>query len=244
MKRLLMIGLILLLAACGTAESATPGPTPEAINLIFPPALQPWADKLGACAASNPLTAIYFLPSNVTKSIVSTNEIVLEIGAPSKESSSRYLARVGWEEIVVIVNQDNELSQLTVSNLRSIYTGQTQAWKDGTGLNIQVWVPPSGDPIREIFDQAVLSGRSLTSEAMLAPDPEAMLEAIADNVNAIGYLPESYFPLADPTLAMKVKTIPLVETVDGLRQPVIAVTQVEPQGFMRELLVCLQTPIP
>jgi hypothetical protein len=49
----------------------------------------------------------------------------------------------------------------------------------------------------------------------------------------------------DPTLVSKVKTIQLDEALEeDLNQPVIALTKDEPQGLMRELLVCVQNFIP
>ncbi len=104
---------------------------------------------------------------------------------------------------------------------------------------------PDGDPTRISFDQAVIAYQSLTSEAMLAPDPQAMLEAIAGDINAIGYLPESILSSADPTLVENIKIVQLDKSLDeALHQHVIAVTRNEPQGRMRDLLVCLQNKVP
>lgn len=244
MKHLLFISLILLLSSCGTPESSTPAPTPEAINLIYPDALQPWADKLGVCASDNPLVGLYFIPSSVSKSTIQANEIVLELGNPSPQDETSYVSQIGWERIVVVTNQANKLSQLTIDELRSIYSGQTLKWGDGIGQPIKVWVFPIGDPIRMFFDQAVMEAHSITTEAVLAPDPGAMLEAVSEDASAIGYLPESFITSDDAVHASKVKIIPLVGSAnEQLHQPVLAMTQTEPQGLMRDLLVCLQSKV-
>lgn len=241
MKHLLLISLVLLLAACGTPESSTPAPTPEAINLMYPDALQPWADKLGACASDNPLVGLYFIPSPISKSPILANEIVLELGNPSPRDESSYVSQIGLERIVVVTNQANKLSQLTIDELRSIYSGQTLKWGDGIGQPIKIWVFPIGDPIRMVFDQAVMEAHSITTEAMLAPDPGAMLEAVSEDASAIGYLPESFITSDGAVRKSKVKIIPLVGSAkEQLHQPVLAMTQTEPQGLMRDLLVCLQ----
>jgi hypothetical protein len=86
---------------------------------------------------------------------------------------------------------------------------------------------------------------SLTSEAMLAPDPEAMLEAISSDANAIGYVPNLLLSTSDPSLAAKVKKLQVDTSLrEKVNQPVIAVTQGEPEGLIRELLVCVQGVIP
>jgi len=69
-----------------------------------------------------------------------------------------------------------------------------------------------------------------------------MLEAVAADPAAIGYLPESVLTSAEPSLAHKVKIIQLDEVLtNALTQPVIAITEEEPQGLTRELIACLQT---
>ena len=76
---------------------------------------------------------------------------------------------------------------------------------------------------------------------MLATDSVAMLEAVAGDPNAIGYLPVSVLSSGDPELVSKIKTIQLEQALEeDLLQPVIALTQNEPGGLMRELLVCVQ----
>ena len=80
---------------------------------------------------------------------------------------------------------------------------------------------------------------------MLAPDSVAMLEAVAGDPNAIGYLPGSFLASGDETLVNKVKTIQLDEALEtDLLQPILALTQNEPSGLMRELLICVQNLSP
>ena len=245
MKQILLFGLLLLLNACGVPEESTPAPTPEAIHIKFPPALKPWADKIAVCASSNPLIALYFNQSPTQDNNIGINEVALELGETSQLDMASYLSQIGWEQIVVIVNQDNELFHLPTGMLQSIYSGQTSGWDNDPGQPIQVWVLPNGDPVRTYFDHAVLQSSSLTSEAMLAPDPEALLETISLDANAIGYLPESILSAHDPNLVSKVKIIQLDTPLkEELYLPVIALSHSEPEGLIRELLVCVQSAVP
>jgi len=245
MKNLLVLGLILALTACGVPEESTPAPTPEAIQVIYPAALKLWADKFAGCSSTNPLIALYFNQSPGVDTNLDPNVVVLELGEPIQKEGISHLSQVGLEQIAVIVNQDNKLSQLSSDSLQSIYSGQTQSWDGVFGQLIQVWVLPNGDPVRTYFDRAVLHSYGLTSEALLAPDPEAMIDAISRDGNAIGYLPGSFLTTIAPDLASKVKNIK-VDTVlqEELSRPVVAMTQTEPSGLMRELLVCVQAAIP
>jgi len=245
MKQVLLIGVAFLLAACGAPNLATPPPTPEAISVTYVADLKPWADKLSACASGNPLVSLYFTQAPATIDNIFADEVMLDLGEPVNIEPSSHLFQIGWEQITLVVNQGNNISKLTNNELQRIFVGQTLRWADDSSKVIQVWVLPEYDPARIIFDRTVMPSLPLASEAMLAPDPQAMLEAISADANAIGYLPLSVISSGDPILVGKLKTIQIDSSLEqGLRQPVIAITHAEPQGLLRELLVCLQTRVP
>jgi len=241
MKLFMLMGLVLLLSACGTPELATPLPTPESIQVVYPPALEPWADGIAGCADGNPMVAVYYLQSSYQNlNDIAANEILLALGGPSDVPASGYLSQIGNERIVVIVNHENETTGLSSSQLLSIYSGELSRWGELNDKSIKVWVLPANDPARAIFDQRILSLKPLTTHAMLAPHPAAMLEAVANEPGAIGYLPESFLSFGDTDLLARVKAVQLDSaTNDTWKLPVISITHGEPQGLMRDLLVCL-----
>jgi hypothetical protein len=245
MKRFLLLGLVLFLSACGTPDVSTPAPTPSAIKVIYPAALQIWANKLINCASNDPLIALYFIQSDTLDTNLLENDIVLELGVSTQDITDSNLFQVGWEQVVVIVNKDNQLSRLSNDDLKSIFSGQVSKWENASNQPIQVWVMPEGDPTRTIFDNAVMRTQPLSSEAMLAPDPSAMLEAISADVDSIGYLPRSILNTSDSASANKIKILQLESSLElELHQPVIAITENEPKGLLHNLLVCLQSVTP
>jgi hypothetical protein len=246
MKPLLVFSsLILLLAACGAPQVSILAPTPQAIYLSYPPALQPWADKLAGCASNNPLVALYINYSTTSDAGIISSDIMLELDQTAHGNGSTYLSQVGREQIDVIVNRDNPVSQLSNDELRSIFSGQKTTWNDASTQPIQDWVLPEGDPARVIFDQAVLQTLPLSSKAMLAPDPAAMLEAISNDVNSIGYIPASFLNSSGSVDPGEVQIVQLDNSMEtAFDQPVVALTQGEPQGLLRSLLVCLESDTP
>ena len=240
MKYLLLFGLVILLCSCGTPEESTSAPTPEAIKIIYPPVLQAWADGLSSCASDNPQVALYFIQANKQGLVIHPNEIRMELGEPDSIYASAYVSQVGWEQIVVVVNKDNSLTQLSGDTLQIIFSGQVSTAENDPDQFFQVWVLPEGEPTRMLFDRAVLQTFSLTADAMLAPDTGAMLAAISQNGDAIGYLSESILNTSSNT--SKVKIVQLEPSFEEqLHQPVVAVTQSEPSGSLRSLLVCLES---
>jgi len=156
-------------------------------------------------------------------------------------TGTEYASQVGWEQIAVIVNNNNPTVRLSTEEIQAIFSGQVLSWADGSGDPIQVWVFPIGDPIRTIFISAVMNGLRITSQAMLAPYPDAMLDAIASDANAIGLIPESILSTLDTTTVEKVHLIQLDPHLQNyLLQPIIALTVGEPQGMLRDLFICLE----
>jgi ABC-type phosphate transport system substrate-binding protein len=102
---------------------------------------------------------------------------------------------------------------------------------------MRVWSYPEGDDTRRAFDTAVLFGQRLTREAQLAPDPQAMLEAISSNTTAIGYLPERWVQNNPGVRSVSLNQ----KLAEALRQPVLALSEGEPVGNVRTLLLCLQS---
>ena len=118
------------------------------------------------------------------------------------------------------------LRNLNTEQLRELYSEPSSIY--------QIWAYSEGNELRAIFDGAVLGNAALSSYVFLAPDPAAMLEAVAADPMAIGYLPKSW-------LTQNVQTISVAsELQDAFEHPVLALTNAKPEGNLRNYLVCLQ----
>ena len=202
--------------------------------------MQFWANNLTNCASKNPQVALYFFPSFSNRNI-SENNIILNLGQATQGMGDVFISQIGWDQLAVVVNVSNKTPQLSQEEIKRIFSGQVSTWWKGQNLPIQVWVLPEEDPYNEIFNTAILTNHNLTSEARLAPDADAMIEAISQNPGAIGYLPESILTSIDTSQVENLKILPIPTSLKGeLGQPVVAITQTEPNGWTRQLLVCLQ----
>jgi hypothetical protein len=233
-----LVVLILSLTACGTPPLATPSSQPEAITLSYPPSLRPFASSLAACARFQPEIALY-LNETYLPVVPSTNqEIVLRTGDLTGEPSGIFASLLTKEYIVLIVNTSNQMDSLSHQEIQALFTGQEiNSISSGQDQSIQVWVLPLGDDARTIFDEVFIGGERISSQALVAPDPQAMLDAISTDPHAIGYVPASWL---NSTLETKVKPIQIEDSLSELLSaPILALTKTEPQGVIRVLLLCL-----
>jgi hypothetical protein len=241
LKRLLVVGLILSLVACEAPLAATPAPTPQAIQVYYPASAQPWADKLASCTLSYPQVALYFMQVASSEFNIRPDDIFIELGPPAHAIEGTYIAQIGWERLVVIVNQANPIVSLTGEKLAQIFSGQLNEWDPSTGRAIQVWIPPVGEPTLEIFENALDLPQQLAPDAKLAPNPTAMLEAVSKDEASIGFLPQSFLSNRESAERYQVKIIQLDDSIrQRLNQPVLAFTLNDPSGYVRDLLVCTQ----
>ena len=158
--------------------------------------------------------------------------LTIRIGEPEPITSSAY--QIGSEEIIVNVNPQNKVKLLNAQQVRGLFTGQITNWQavGGSNTNVQVWVYSSGEDIQQIFESVALDGSPITTNARLATSPDEMAQAISSDVNAVGILTRHWMG-SNVTEALSVST-----------EPVLAITNSEPQPAVKSLIACLQNKAP
>jgi phosphate transport system substrate-binding protein len=228
----------LLLTACGTPTRATPVPTPTLIRIAITPALRPLTAVISSCVAAYPQVALTLDEISTIELDAQSADLILRMGgAPGKG----FTAGIGEQSIVVIVNLENPVISITTVDLLNLYTGMTTYWDEigGKEQPIQVWDYPEGEDIRLILDGALFPGKRLTPQALIAPDPQAMISAIANDPAAIGFVPQTWLSQSPGMVRIRPVNIdPLLAEL--LHQPVFAESKFEPQGWVRQLLGCMQ----
>lgn len=104
--------------------------------------------------------------------------------------SDLWSAPVGTDALALIVHPDNPVSALTRDQLNAIFRGRVLTWDEvgGTAQPVVVVSREPGSAVREAFDELVMNGLPVTSGARLAISSEAVLNIVAQEPHAIGYL--------------------------------------------------------
>jgi phosphate transport system substrate-binding protein len=111
---------------------------------------------------------------------------------------------VAIDAIVPIVNPKNKVKNLTVEQLSRIYQGQITNWKElgGDDLEIVVISRDSSSGTFEAWGELVLKGAKVSPRAQLQASNGAIVQAVAKNKYAIGYIGLGYIDKTIKTLTV------------------------------------------
>jgi len=101
---------------------------------------------------------------------------------------------VAYDCIVPVVHTSNTLSNLTIDQLKKIYTGGVKNWKEIGGPNSPVVVisRDTSSGTYEVWEEKVLRKERVFPGALLQASNGAIVQAVSKNKNAIGYIGIGY----------------------------------------------------
>lgn len=148
--------------------------------------------------------------------------------------------------MVPVVNKDlaKDLESLSKEDLIKVFTGKVKNWKEvgGPGEEIVLVSRPSTSGTRAIFEKYALDGNAeATNEALETDDSGTLLESVASQKGAIGYVAFPYLKQNDKVAALGIDgVIPSLEATYNGDWPVWGyehmVTKGEPQGAVKDFI--------
>jgi phosphate transport system substrate-binding protein len=148
-------------------------------------------------------------------------------GASIEEPSVFHPVSIGKDRIAVITHKDNPVKKLSAEQLRGIFSGEIDNWKDVGGENapiIIVWGTLTQDD-NMIFKERILADRPLAADLLETTTAEEVRENVAANPTAIGIGPAG---IVDDTVA--------APEIPDLSREIILVTRANPPEAVRKLL--------
>jgi hypothetical protein len=221
-RKLVFMLALSQIAACSPLVERNALPSSIPVSVSIPAEIHPqYQERLIDCAAKQPEVALLINEDSNHQS----PDLRFQLGE-SEDDFSGFAALLGWENIVVIANSQTNIDKISPADLAEFFTE--------TPTRYEVWAFPRNHSIRELFDRVILKGSELTPYAQLVPNPDAMLEKISSEENAMGYLPDSW-------VTGNVTIVELDRQFQSsLRLPVLGITDLEPEGVVHSILVCLQ----
>ena len=237
MNKFLLLLACLVITACSTPLTATVPPSPQPVSIAFSPSLEIIEDALHTCANNHPEIALIVDKRPVSSNDYDANDLTLWWGEKPAEVSFAY--PLAQDKLVIILNQANSNSNLSTNELSALYRGKVLNWDEISTYQhtVSVWNYPEGNELRGILQENLLGKQRFTSLAHLAPNPQAMLEAVARDPGAIGFIPLSWLN-KDVNLTQIDQDLQ-----NAMNKPVLALANTKPQGGPLILLDCLQNGV-
>ena len=97
--------------------------------------------------------------------------------------------KVALDGLSVYVHESNPIQQLSLEQLRAIFTGKIRNWKEVGGQDgpITIYSRENSSGTYEFFKENVLQGSDFAASAQNMPGTAALLQAVARDQKAIGY---------------------------------------------------------
>jgi len=238
-----LIGLILLASVVVLAGCGGGGGT---ITTAGSTTVQPVAEKLaGAFMADHPEVGIDVMGGGSSTGVKSCNDGTVDIGMASREIKpsepnlvKHMLARDG---IAIAVHKDVPVSDLTMEQIRGIFSGAITNWNEvgGDDADIIVVAREEGSGTRAAFEEMVMDEELIVNTAILQPSNGAVKTTVVNTPNSIGFLSFGYLDGSVKALAVdgvagsvenaKAGTYPIV-------RPLYFLTKEQPTGIVKDFI--------
>jgi len=99
--------------------------------------------------------------------------------------------RIAWENVAVISHPDVSINELTLDQLRKIYTGEYKNWRDLGGPDLPIVphsLPYPKDDITVWFSDNVLSAAEFAPGIIRVRTPDFLVQHVSVHAGAVAYL--------------------------------------------------------
>ncbi len=150
----------------------------------------------------------------------------------------------GRDGIAIAVHKDSGIEEITMEQIKDIFTGVITNWKEvgGNDAEITLYSRESNSGTYAFFKEFVLKDEEYAQHSMLMPSTGAIVEGLKQDVNGIGYVGLGY--LTDDVKAVPVAKeagaksfLPSIETINAgdypVARPLFLYVAGEPQGVIK-----------
>ena len=177
--------------------------------------------------------------------IMATKSGTTNIGMSSRklagDETSLWSVEIARDGLAIVINPDNPVNNLTLQQVRDIYSGKVTNWSGlgGNKAQIHVFTREDGSGTRSSFESLVMGKTEIMARAMVQDSNGAVRQLVGDDPYAIGFI----------SLGLVDKTVKAVEldgvipsrehVIDGsynLSRPFLFLSLKEPTGLSKDFI--------
>ncbi|MHC0038493.1 phosphate ABC transporter substrate-binding protein [Pseudoneobacillus sp. C159] len=215
LKRMTTIGLLVLfivsvLSACANSdkqESANQGSS--LISVSGSTSVGPLAEKIAHKYMEKNDVKIEINQIGSSAGITNTTTGVSEIGMSSRDLKDEEKANglletiIAYDGIVVVTHPSNKVKNLTMNQVKDVFTGKVTNWKElgGDDMEIVVVSREDGSGSRDAFQEIVgYSSGELVRSSIIASGNGNIKTTVATNKHAVGFISFEYIDSSISTI--------------------------------------------
>lgn len=179
----------------------------------------------------------------------------IDLGGASRELTEKEKAKgivshvIAWDAIAVIANKGNPINDLTLQQLKEIFTGDTRNWKHvgGPDASIAVITSHEGSATKEVINKIVMQKRPWSPNAIAVNSTRDEVDQVLANPGAIGAVSVSF---ADSGKVKIIKVDGIAPTAEHvinnkykISRPLNLLTAGQPTGETRKFIDFMLSPL-
>lgn len=246
MRRKACLPLVLSVAVAAGILAAGCGQKRATVTLAGSTAFQSFAEKLGEQYGRNHQDVVINVQgggsfAGIQSAISGAAQIgMADLSKLPPEADPLWKVVVARDGIAIIVNPANPATDLTTAQLRDVFNGVIKNWKEAGGPDkpITIVSREEGSGTRSSFEQ-IVTGISLSKDAIVQDSNGTIRETVANDANAIGYI--SHGVLSDKVKAVRIDGQEC--SSQGMRtgsyplvRPIYLLTKGEPAGPVKSFI--------
>lgn len=168
-----------------------------------------------------------------------------DIGMSSRElketEKTLWYTEMAKDGLAVIVNPENPVVDLTIDQIRGIYTAEISDWSElgGPQAKIHIIAREEGSGTRSAFESLVMGDEWITPKAIVQDSNGAVKQLVSDDPHSIGFISLGLVDQAVKAISLD-GVAPTRENVQNnsysLFRPFVFVTKSEPEGLIKQFI--------
>lgn len=197
-----------ILTGCGSVDTEHSSGDKQTISISGSTSVGPLAEKLAVKYEETESVNIEVNQIGSSAGITNATNGVSEIGMSSRDLKEEEAAQleeiiIAYDGIVIVTHPSNKVQDLTMEQVKQIFTGEVTNWKQlgGEDLEIVVVSREDGSGSRDAFQEIVgYSSGELIRNAIVASGNGNIKTTVATNKHAVGfisfeYIDETIYPM-------------------------------------------------